>query len=103
MFPLKLRPKLGSFIKYIRKIFRKTNISNPLIRTHTCAYQGIRNVSFLENFAYVLNGWPPCEIVDVFRRQANIKESVSKSLLKEITFCVCSYVLLRYDYDLFFI
>ena len=47
----------GSSIKYVRKIFRKTNISNPLIRTRTCAYQGVRNVSFLENFAYVLNGW----------------------------------------------
>ena len=23
-----------------------------------CAYQGVRNVSFSENFAYVLNGWP---------------------------------------------
>ena len=47
----------GPSIKYIRKIFRKTNISNRLIRTRTCAYQGVRNVSFSENFAYVLNGW----------------------------------------------
>ena len=39
-------------------MFRKTNISNPLIRTRTCAYQGVRNVSFSENFAYVLNAWP---------------------------------------------
>ena len=23
----------------------------------TCAYQGVRNVSFLEIFTYVLNGW----------------------------------------------
>ena len=23
-----------------------------------CAYQGVRNVSFLENLVYVLNGWP---------------------------------------------
>ena len=23
-----------------------------------CAYQGVRNVNFSENFAYVLNGWP---------------------------------------------
>ena len=22
-----------------------------------CAYQGVKNVSFSENFAYVLNGW----------------------------------------------
>ena len=48
----------GLSIKYARNIFRKTNISNPLIRTRTCAYQGVRNVSFSENFAYVLNGWP---------------------------------------------
>ena len=34
-----------------RQIFRKTNISYPLIRTRTCAYQGVRNVSFLENLA----------------------------------------------------
>ena len=46
----------GLSIKYIRKIFQKTNISEPLIRTRTCAYQGVRNVSFSENFAYVLNG-----------------------------------------------
>ena len=37
---------LGPSIKYVRKIFRKTNISNPLIRT--------QNVSFSENFAYAL-------------------------------------------------
>ena len=29
--------------------FRKTNISHPLIRTCTCAYQGVRNVPFSEN------------------------------------------------------
>ena len=39
----------GPSIKYVRKIFQKTNIS--------CAYQGVRNASFSENFAYVLNGW----------------------------------------------
>ena len=26
--------------------------------THTCAYQGVRNVSFSKNFANVLNEWP---------------------------------------------
>ena len=49
----------GSSIKYERKIFRKINICNPLIRTRPCAYQGVRNVSFSESFVYVLNGWPP--------------------------------------------
>ena len=53
----------GPSIKYARKIFRKTNISNPLIRTRTCAYQEVRNVSFSENFAYVHNGWAPKKMV----------------------------------------
>ena len=35
----------------LRKILRETNISYPLIRTRTCAYQGVRNVGFSENFA----------------------------------------------------
>ena len=58
--PIRQPPVLrsqGSSIEYARKIFRKTNISYPLIRTRTCAYQGVRNVSFSENFAYVLNAW----------------------------------------------
>ena len=50
--------KKVSPIWYVRKIFRKTNVSYLLIRTPTCAYQGVRNVSFSKNFAYVLNGWP---------------------------------------------
>ena len=45
------------------QIFQKTNNSYPLIRTRTCAYQGVltcayqrvRNVNFSENFAYVPN------------------------------------------------
>ena len=34
-----------------RQNFRKTNISYPLIRTRTCAYQGVRNVCFSEILA----------------------------------------------------
>ena len=30
----------------------------PDTHTLTCAYQGVRNVSFLENFVYVLIAWP---------------------------------------------
>ena len=33
------------------QIFRKTNISYPLIFTRTCEYQGIRNVCISENLA----------------------------------------------------
>ena len=35
-----------------------------LTRTRTCAYQGVRNVSFLENFAYVLNEWS-LSVIDI--------------------------------------
>ena len=42
-------------IYYLRQIFQKTNISYLLIRTRTSAYQGVRNVSFSEKFASVLN------------------------------------------------
>ena len=42
-------------IYYLIKIFRITNISYPLIRTRTCAYQGVRYVSFSEKFVYLLN------------------------------------------------
>ena len=38
-------------------MFRETSISNPLIRKRMCAYQGVKNVSFLENFAYILIEW----------------------------------------------
>ena len=34
---------------------KKPIISCPLIRTRTCVYQKVRNVSFPENFAYVLH------------------------------------------------
>ena len=34
-----------------RQVFRKTNISYPLIRTRICAYQGVRNVRFSEYLA----------------------------------------------------
>ena len=35
----------------------ETNISCLLLRTSTCAHQGVRNVSFSENITLVLNGW----------------------------------------------
>ena len=44
----------GSFIQYVRKCSGKTNISYSLIRLLTCAYQAVRNLSFSENFVYVL-------------------------------------------------
>ena len=37
-----------------RQIFGRTNISYPLIRTHTCAYQEVRNVFVFRNIWRVL-------------------------------------------------
>ena len=34
----------------------------PLWYAPMCAYQGVRNVNFSENFAYVLNEWRPMRI-----------------------------------------
>ena len=47
------------------KFSEKTNISCRLIRTRTCAYQGVRNVSFSENFAFVLNKWSLMSLLEV--------------------------------------
>ena len=46
----------GPSIKYVRKIFRKTNISNPLIRTHSPKnrYQSFLVVSNFTEFLYVV-------------------------------------------------
>ena len=43
----------GSLISYVRKLFRKFNISYHLTGRRTCVHQGMRNTSF----AYVLSEW----------------------------------------------
>ena len=58
----KVNNNYGSSSKYIRKVFQKTNISNPLIRTRTGAYQGVGNVSFSENLRMYLMDDPLCKI-----------------------------------------
>ena len=51
--PYKVRLNLG-FIHFLRMQNFPKNISYPLIRTRMCPYQGVKYVSFAENFAYVL-------------------------------------------------
>ena len=34
--------------------FPKRQYFSPLARTRTCAYQGVRNISYSEDFAYVI-------------------------------------------------
>ena len=53
---IKKKTPTWGFIYLVRtQTFRKTKISYPLVRTRACAYQGVRNVTFSEHFAYVLN------------------------------------------------
>ena len=53
---------IGSFIKCVRKSFRKTKMLYPLMRIHMNACQAVRNFSFPESFVQnvvnVLNGCP---------------------------------------------
>ena len=52
------------------QIFREMNVFYPLIRTRTCAHQGVRNVHFLENldcftfFLLLFRDSPFCLITD---------------------------------------
>ena len=48
-------------------IFRKTNISYPLIRTPTCPYQGVRNVGFSE-FCVRTKWMIPYKILQLLRQ-----------------------------------
>ena len=63
----------------VRQIFRKTNISYPLIRTRTCVYPGVRNVRFSENLAcfvflkHPFRDSPFCVITDDFFPQEAIE------------------------------
>ena len=49
-----------------RQIFRKNEHFLPLIRTRTCTYQGVRNVSFSENFGNVINECSIIRIILIF-------------------------------------
>ena len=62
------------YAKFCRKL-----TSQPIIRTRTWAQYGVRNVSFSENFAFVLNKWacdslrkPPQSVFSQRSRPANI-------------------------------
>ena len=59
---------LGSSIWYVRKIF------------WSCAYNGVRNVSFSENFVYVLNGWSP-KVKKIRSATSNHQKQSSRGIL----------------------
>ena len=64
------------------KTLKKTNISYHLIRKCTCSYQGVRNASFSENFAYVPNKWSLAKFTPQYYMVAHVSSHV---YLKEIS------------------
>ena len=60
------------------KNFLKTNISYPLIRTRTFAYQWVTNASFSEYFAHILNLWSQT----VFSTKLNVLSLLYLRILK---------------------
>ena len=69
----------GSSFQYVRIFLRKTIISYPLIRTRTL----LRDISFSENFAQVLNEWSQRHLVQklnlkTFTLQKNFKHCFLK-------------------------
>ena len=45
------------FSTYAKPSEKLTFLTSWYAHVRTCAYQGVRNVSFSESFAYLLNGW----------------------------------------------
>ena len=76
-----------------RQIFRKTKISYHLIRTRTCAYQGVRNVRFSENLTWFIflkyPFWdsPFCLVTDecLFSKQKKYYEGLVRPLQQTFT------------------
>ena len=68
---------------YVRKIYRKSNISYPLIHTRTCTYQEVRYATFLVNCAYIYYGWSIyygwcfCRCIDDYLANIQKKKLVS--------------------------
>ena len=72
----------------MRNIFQKTNVSNSLIRTRTCAYQEVRNVNFAEDFAYKLNGL--CQNSQI---NGSIDRKLDSIFIYNLSVCIIDLVL----------
>ena len=80
-------------IKGSSKFSGKTNISNPLIRTRTCAYQGVRKVSFSENF-YVRTKWmAPYGKTQLSHDDEFFAYGTSMEVTNGFIYCIIHYIL----------
>ena len=89
------------------KFSEKTNLSNPLICTRTCAYQGVRNVRFFEKFDVFCFLETPvlrfallpyyrrtisCPIWSIFISGLYLRSSFDLVLLLFLLFISCTYI-----------
>ena len=58
IFVIIICKKEFSVIHLVRTKFEKLTFLTPWYAHIRVPFQGVRNVSFSKNFAYVLNGWP---------------------------------------------
>ena len=75
---------IGSFIyySYFLPLVAHTHMCLSELR-YVCAYQRVRNVSFSENFAHLLNKW------SLKKSWSNVHQLISKSLINKICyFCL---------------
>ena len=88
------RQRLWFFKKVVKSIMRdhpfRTYAKFSEKLTRACAYQGLSNVSFSENFAYVQNGWSLKRILktSIFpdHPENDIKFSCSKCCIMNVRF-----------------
>ena len=69
----------------------------PKNYVRTCTYQGVRNVSFSENFAYVLNGWSQNVFIWSFSVTSSVCKNSEWAGFKMLIFCVPFSVALSFS------
>ena len=85
--------RLGIIHLVRSKTFRKTKISYPIIRTPMCMYQRVRNVSFSENFAYVLN---ECSLIKHTESYTKMRGDIHYSLSFDDVKCCIVVIIFRF-------
>ena len=74
------------------KFYEKLTFLTPDM--HTCAYQVVRNVSFSQKFANVINEWSPCEVTKWLSYM--LRYGAKKRNLKQLLLMI-SLIVMRYS------
>ena len=80
-----------------RQISRKTNNSYPLIRTRTCAYQGVRNVCFFGKFGVLcFLETPVLRFAPLLSYRSFLTFLIAKTFRRSLEVNGCKYMSLWY-------